>query len=86
LLDYIVKGSTADVLAKAEEVANKVSANAAMGVWGLIRVRSLELVYHDQQLIYPLQSNLYCDALKTIQKDIRLVNPLIDDAAARSRL
>ncbi|KAF9561946.1 ClpP/crotonase [Agrocybe pediades] len=68
LLDYIVKGNTADILAKAEEVADRVSGNAASGVWGLIK------------------SNLYRDALRTIQKDIRLVNPLIDDAAARSRL
>ena len=38
LLDHIVNGNTADILAKAEEVADKFSANAANGVWGLIKV------------------------------------------------
>lgn len=38
ILDYIVKGNTADVLAKAEQVADQVSDNAARGVWGLIKV------------------------------------------------
>ncbi|KAF9048516.1 ClpP/crotonase-like domain-containing protein [Panaeolus papilionaceus] len=37
ILDYIVKGNTADVLAKAEQVADQVSDNAARGVWGLIK-------------------------------------------------
>jgi hypothetical protein len=37
-VDHIVKGNTAQVLAKAEEVADRVSALAASGVWGLIKV------------------------------------------------
>jgi enoyl-CoA hydratase/carnithine racemase len=68
ILDYIVKGKTADILAKAEEIADKFSGNASHGVWGLIK------------------ANIYRDALEIIQKDIRLTNPLTDDAAARSRL
>ena len=38
ILDYIVKGKTVDILAKAEEVADRFSGNATMGVWGLIKV------------------------------------------------
>ena len=38
ILDYIVKGRTADILAKAEEVADRFSGNATMGAWGLIKV------------------------------------------------
>ena len=38
LLDYIVKGKTPEVLAKAEEVADRVCVFAAAGVWGLIKV------------------------------------------------
>jgi len=37
LLDHLVDGTTADVLAKAEEVADKFSGNAQAGVWGLIK-------------------------------------------------
>jgi enoyl-CoA hydratase/carnithine racemase len=40
LLDYLVTGNTADVYAKAEELANEVSASARGGVWGLIKVSS----------------------------------------------
>lgn len=43
ILDYIVKGKTADVLAKAEEVADRFSGNATMGAWGLIKVLYLTL-------------------------------------------
>ncbi|KAH9481638.1 Enoyl-CoA delta isomerase 3 [Psilocybe cubensis] len=68
ILDHIVKGKTADILAKAEEVADQVSGNAATGVWGLLKL------------------NLYRDALEAMQKDIRLVDTRMDDAAARSRL
>jgi len=39
IIDFVVKGSTKEVLAKAEEVAAKVGPNAAAGVWGLIKVR-----------------------------------------------
>ena len=38
ILDYIVKGKTVDILAKAEEIADKFGGNAVTGVWGLIRV------------------------------------------------
>ncbi|KDR78919.1 hypothetical protein GALMADRAFT_244576 [Galerina marginata CBS 339.88] len=68
ILDYIVKGKTADILAKAEEIADKFSGNATTGVWGLIR------------------TNIYREALESIQRDIRAVTPQVDDAAARSRL
>ncbi|KAK0485093.1 ClpP/crotonase-like domain-containing protein [Armillaria novae-zelandiae] len=37
LVDHIVAGNTADVLAKAEEVARTNSVNARHGVWGLIK-------------------------------------------------
>jgi len=38
ILDYIVKGKTTEVLAKAEEVADRVCTLAASGVWGLIKL------------------------------------------------
>ena len=38
LLDYLVPGNTADIMAKAEELADRVSGNAQEGVWGLIKV------------------------------------------------
>jgi len=38
ILDHIVKGKTADVLSRAEEVAASVSVNAALGAWGVIKV------------------------------------------------
>lgn len=38
ILDHIVKGKTAEVLSRAEEVAARVSVNAALGVWGVIKV------------------------------------------------
>ena len=38
ILDYVVKGRTADILAKAEEIAGRVSSHARMGAWGLIKV------------------------------------------------
>jgi Delta3-Delta2-enoyl-CoA isomerase len=44
ILDYIVKGKTADILAKAEEVADRFSGNATMGAWGLIKVLYLYLM------------------------------------------
>ncbi|KAG6861998.1 hypothetical protein C0995_008185 [Termitomyces sp. Mi166 len=37
LLDHLVTGETADILAKAEEVADKFGVNAQGGVWGLIK-------------------------------------------------
>ncbi|KIM39981.1 hypothetical protein M413DRAFT_446881 [Hebeloma cylindrosporum] len=68
ILDYIVKGKTADILAKAEEIADKFGGNAVMGVWGLIK------------------ANLYREVLDIMRKDFRVVNPIMDDAAAKSRL
>jgi len=38
LVDEMVSGNTADVLCKAEEVAERVGVNARTGVWGLIKV------------------------------------------------
>jgi len=38
LLDHLTAGSTADIMTKAEEVADVVAANAREGVWGLIKV------------------------------------------------
>jgi enoyl-CoA hydratase/carnithine racemase len=38
LLDHLVAGNTADVLSKAEQVAEQFAANAQAGVWGLIKV------------------------------------------------
>jgi len=40
LVDHLVKGKTADVVAKAEEIADSVSINASQGAWGLIKVIS----------------------------------------------
>ncbi|EDR08437.1 uncharacterized protein LACBIDRAFT_297096 [Laccaria bicolor S238N-H82] len=55
LLDHIVKGNTTDILAKAEEVAEKFSANAANGVWGLIKSDlyrdTLEMIRRDTRLM-----------------------------------
>ncbi|KAJ8496877.1 hypothetical protein ONZ45_g12284 [Pleurotus djamor] len=36
-IDYVVPGNTADVLAKAEQLADSVSSLASTGVWGLIK-------------------------------------------------
>lgn len=33
-----MKGKTTEVLAKAEEIADRIGGNAATGVWGLIKV------------------------------------------------
>lgn len=52
ILDYIVKGKTVDILAKAEEVADRFSGNATMGAWGLIKVLIFTFVsLHICQLI-----------------------------------
>ena len=51
ILDYIVKGKTVDILAKAEEVADRFSGNATMGAWGLIKVLNLYLCLSAVQLI-----------------------------------
>jgi len=39
LVDHLVKGNTAGILTKAEEVAESVSPLAKDGVWGDIKVR-----------------------------------------------
>ena len=38
ILDAVVAGNTADVLAAAEKIADRISTNAGAGVWGLIKV------------------------------------------------
>jgi Delta3-Delta2-enoyl-CoA isomerase len=38
LVDYIVNGKTADIMAKSEELAQEVAGYAREGVWGLIKV------------------------------------------------
>ncbi|KAF8222086.1 hypothetical protein L208DRAFT_1382011 [Tricholoma matsutake] len=37
LVDHLVTGNTANIVAKAEDLAQEVSANAKEGVWGLIK-------------------------------------------------
>jgi enoyl-CoA hydratase/carnithine racemase len=54
ILDYTVKGKTADILAKAEEIADKFGVNAAMGVWGLIKV----VFYEDSHLLLKVVNHL----------------------------
>ena len=51
ILDYVVKGKTVDILAKAEELADKFGVNAAMGVWGLIKV---DLYENTKSLLWTL--------------------------------
>jgi len=68
IVDHVVKGKTADILAKAEEVADRVSPLAAKGVWGLIK------------------GNLYEDVVKITRKNLRLVTPDMDEAAAKVKL
>ncbi|PPQ83447.1 hypothetical protein CVT25_007038 [Psilocybe cyanescens] len=55
ILDYIVKGKTTDILAKAEDIADKISANAATGVWGLLKLNlyreALEAMKKDIRLV-----------------------------------
>ncbi|KAF9484344.1 ClpP/crotonase [Pholiota conissans] len=55
ILDHIVAGKTADILAKAEEIADKFSGNATMGVWGLIKLglysTVLETIKTDLRLV-----------------------------------
>jgi enoyl-CoA hydratase/carnithine racemase len=84
ILDYVVNGKTAEVLAKAEEVADRVCVLAATGVWGLIKVchfaSTCEGFAHGTQL------NLYGDVLETIQHDLRLVTVDMDEAAAKVKL
>lgn len=40
IIDHLVTGSTAAVLAKAQDVADQISISASTGVWGLIKVRN----------------------------------------------
>lgn len=39
ILDAIVDGKTPEIIAVAEQIAGRISPNAATGVWGLIKVR-----------------------------------------------
>ncbi|PPQ63845.1 hypothetical protein CVT24_009058 [Panaeolus cyanescens] len=61
ILDHIVNGKTADILAKAEEVADSVSGNAALGVWGLIKENiyrsTLDRIRADWRLTKPDQDD-----------------------------
>ena len=50
LVDHIVKGDTTAVLAKATDVAESVSSNAQMGVWGLIKVIEMVSYVHNLDL------------------------------------
>ncbi len=83
-MDHIVAGNTADVLAKAEEVARTNSVNARHGVWGLIKVWSIQ--YSLMCCPHTTQADLYRDTLEMMQQHSRPMNPQLDDAAARSRL
>ena len=43
ILDAIVDGKTPEIIATAEKIADRVSVNAATGVWGLIKVRTADV-------------------------------------------
>lgn len=43
ILDAVVEGRTPEIIAAAEQIADRISPNAATGVWGLIKVRSLKV-------------------------------------------
>lgn len=47
-LDELVAGKTADILAKAEEVAEIKASLAQTGVWGLIKVCHRHLAFHQR--------------------------------------
>lgn len=80
-------GKTAEVLAKAEEVADTFSGNAQAGVWGLIKVcKHGSRHLHKLNDLPGVQSDLYRDTLETIGKDLRATTAAFDDAVARSRL
>lgn len=44
ILDAIVDGKTPEIIATAEKIADRVSVNAATGVWGLIKVRTAGVI------------------------------------------
>ncbi|TFK40257.1 ClpP/crotonase-like domain-containing protein [Crucibulum laeve] len=58
ILDHLVTGTTADVLAKAEEVANSFCDNARAGVWGLIKSDlyrdTVETMRQDIRITHPI--------------------------------
>ncbi|KAJ7650663.1 ClpP/crotonase-like domain-containing protein [Roridomyces roridus] len=68
IVDALGGGTTATVLAKAEELALTVGVKAQGGVWGLIK------------------NDIYWDALQGTKRDPRMTNPMVDDAAAQTRL
>ncbi|KAF5327535.1 hypothetical protein D9619_004364 [Psilocybe cf. subviscida] len=61
LVDYIVKGKTADILEKAGELAEKVAHNASFGVYGLIRENLHRSVFStirkDTRLVGPFDAD-----------------------------
>lgn len=85
-IDYIVDGNTEAILAKAEQVAEVASPLAREGVWGIIKVRLWSWVYVYAHSYHVRQSDLHRTALEHIAKDVRTINALVDDAAAKSRL
>lgn len=88
IVDYVVNGNTAAVLARAEQLGDQWSGNAQGGVWGSIKVEpnlSYSIMFDTNQH-KQRQSELYRDVLETIHKDARPRNPLHDDAAAKARL
>lgn len=89
LVDHIVAGDTEDVLAKAQEVAQVVSANAQTGAWGLIRVSIVVLVRgSDRALMSIGQSDLYAGAVKALTRTAEHKRRTVaqDDADAKARL
>uniref|UniRef100_A0A0W0F766 ClpP/crotonase n=1 Tax=Moniliophthora roreri TaxID=221103 RepID=A0A0W0F766_MONRR len=55
IVDHLVSGNTADVLAKAEEVADQWAGNAQGGVWGVIKMEiyrdALETIRKDPRAV-----------------------------------
>jgi hypothetical protein len=45
IVDYVVDGGTEAALKRATELAEQFSGNARTGVWGLIKVRLLILLF-----------------------------------------
>ena len=57
LVDHLVTGNTADILAKAEQLADDASINAKEGVWGLIKVYG---AFHWWLIMAETQYSLNC--------------------------
>lgn len=87
IIDAVAEGGTTeDVLALAESLAESVSANAQTGVWGLLKVRRRNV--DDGQLIkfLKLQNELYREHIKAMKAEYRFVTPLTEALAFKSRL